>query len=200
MLVMSRIEETGFVIAGTLFGREDHTGGRITIVASQAPLIPAAGPNGAVVEVFESDFSLLMFVHIVTSDAIFIVNRSAYMAGAPAKISARSDNLSAKTLLLTVTARTQAITGGETVLVSMASRAVAAQLMLVVRGRCRSTAGCLRRMQNVPDQAGRASGSLLMKHTCQCCRGSISDSVLFVLPNGDPPSYGDREGHGTNCK
>jgi hypothetical protein len=134
MLVMSRIEETGFVIAGTLFGREDHTGGRITIVASQAPLIPAAGPNGAVVEVFESDFSLLMFVHIVTSDAIFIVNRSAYMAGAPAKISARSDNLSAKTLLLTVTARTQAITGGETVLVSMASRAVAADLMLVVRG------------------------------------------------------------------
>ena len=44
MLAVARTKETGLVVAGTPFGRKDHMGGRIAIVASQAPLISTAGP------------------------------------------------------------------------------------------------------------------------------------------------------------
>jgi len=132
MLVVARIEETGFVVTRTAFGRKDHIGGRVTIVASQAPLISATGPKPAVVEILESDYSIPVFVHLVTSDAISIVNRPAYVAGKLAEIAAGSDNLPAKALLLTVATGAQTITGHETIFVSMTSSTVAADLMLVV--------------------------------------------------------------------
>lgn len=134
MSIVARIEETGFVVTGTAFGRKDHIGGRSTIVASQAPLIPATGPKPAIVEVLESDYSILVSAHLVTSDAISIVNRPAYMAGKLAKIAAGSDNLPAKALLLAVATRAQTIAGHETILMSMTSSAVAVDLMHVVCG------------------------------------------------------------------
>lgn len=140
MSVVARIEETGFVVTGAAFGRKDHIGRRISIVASQAPLIPATDPNPAVVEVLESDYSILVLVHLMTSDAISIVNRAAYMAGTLAKISAGSDNLPAKALLFTVAARAQTIARHETILMSMTSSTVAADLMLVV---CRAVIGMM---------------------------------------------------------
>lgn len=80
MLVMSRIDKSGFVITGTIFDREYHTGGRVAIVAGQAPLSPAAGPKPTMVGVFEPDYSVLVPAHFMTGDAIVIINRPAYMA------------------------------------------------------------------------------------------------------------------------
>lgn len=132
MLVVARTEEAGFVVTGTAFGRKDHIGGRISIVTSQAPLILAAGPKPAVVEVLEPDYSIPVSAHFVASSAIRVVNRPTYMAGELSEIATDSDNLPAKALLFAVATSTQTIARHETILMAMTISAVAANLMLVV--------------------------------------------------------------------